>query len=430
MSLEDGFQAAARFGLGPRPGELSSIGTDARGWLAQQLRDPAVPELVRIPADERGRTRSIIRSAADAEMRRQQLRQAYRQQSARRFLAHVRTQRPFYERQVMFWSNHFTVSIQRPVVAGLVNAFELEAIRPHVGGRFADMLLAVARHPAMLLYLDNAQSVGPDSWLGRRRGKSLNENLGREMMELHTLGVDGGYTQADVIALSRILTGWSLAREGGRPVAEFEFHAVMHEPGPKTLLGRTFGEGGEEEMLAGHPSTARFIATKLARHYVADDPPPTVVERVAARFAETNGHLPSVMQTLIDCDETWRHPFQKVKNSYEYCVSTFRALGHEPNDRQSLGSLAALDYRVFAAPSPAGYPDEASAWAAPDAVMKRIDWAHALALRFERYLDPRRLAADVFGPALSASTREAISGAPSAAEGLALLLVSPEFQRR
>jgi len=436
MPLESAFHAATRFGLGPKPGELARIGKDPRGWLKEQLRSPVVPDLVRSAEDERATTRLFGRSAKEAGIRREELVRVYRDQSARRFRAHVRTDQPFYERQVLFWSNHFTVSIQRPVIAGLVNAYELEAIRPHIGGTFQDMLLAVARHPAMLLYLDNAQSVGPDSRLGVRRGKNINENLGRELMELHTLGVDGGYTQEDVIALARILTGWSLARRERAIVAEFEFHEFMHEPGPKTLLGRTFDQGGMAEgiaaltMLARHPSTARFIATKLTRHYVADDPPPGVVERLASVFVETDGHLPSVMSALVDCEEAWLHPLEKFKNSYEYCVATFRALAYEPDERQSLGSLRALDYRVFDAPSPAGYPDVASAWAAPDAVRKRIDWAYTLARRFERYVDPRSQAAEAIGPVLSPRTRQAVAEAPSAAEGLALLLVSPELQRR
>jgi uncharacterized protein (DUF1800 family) len=436
MSLEAAFHAAARFGLGPRPGELERIGGDPRGWLKEQLRNPTVPDPARIPAEERAKTRLFGRFAKQAGISRKDLARVYVEQSARRFQAHVRTDQPFYERQVMFWSNHFTVSIQRPIVAGLVNAFELEAIRPHVAGTFTDMLLAVAQHPAMLLYLDNAESVGPDSRLGRRRGKSINENLGREMMELHTLGVDGGYTQADVVALARILTGWSLARKDGRIVAEFAFHEFMHEPGPKVLLGRTFDQGGMEEgvaamkMLAAHPSTARFVATKLARHYVADDPPAKIVEQLSGTFIESGGHLPSVMSALVDCDEAWAQPLQKLKNSYEYCVSTFRGLGREPDARQSLGSLRALDYRVFAAPSPAGYPDVASAWASPDAVMKRIDWSYALAERFERYVDPRSQAREIIGPVMSAGTRQAVARAPSGAEGLALFLVSPEFQRR
>jgi len=436
MSLETAFHATTRFGLGARPGELAHIAGDPRGWLKEQLQSPSVPDRVRIPESERSRTRLVGRSARQAGVQRQELLRVYLDQSARRFQAHVRTSQPFYERQVMFWSNHFTVSVQRPVVAGLVNAYELEAIRPHVGGRFEDMLVDVARHPAMLLYLDNAESVGPDSRVGMRRARSINENLGREMMELHTLGVDGGYTQDDVIGLSRILTGWSLARSNGSIVGEFEFEPRMHEPGPKRLLGRVFAQGGLEEgiaamkMLAGHASTAHFLATKLTRHYVADDPPAAVVDRLARTFRDTNGHLPSVMSALVDCDEAWQHPLEKFKDSYEYCVSAFRALGYEPDAKQSLGSLRALDYRVFAASSPAGYPDVASAWAAPDAVMKRIDWSYALSRRFERSVDPRNQAADIAGPVLSQTTRQAVANASSGAEGLALFLVSPEFQRR
>jgi len=183
-------------------------------------------------------------------------------------------------------------------------------------------------------------------------------------------------------------------------------------------------------LLAAHPSTARFLATKLARHYVADDPPPAVVARLAGTFLATGGHLPSVMRALVDCDEAWQHPLQKLKTSYEYCVSAFRALGFEPDARQSLGSLLALDYRVFAAPSPAGDPDAASAWAAPSAVMKRIEWSYELGRRFAPHVDPRQQASEILGAVLSPDTREAVAQASSRAEGLALLLASPEFQRR
>jgi uncharacterized protein (DUF1800 family) len=297
------------------------------------------------------------------------------------------------------------------------------------------MVLATARHPAMLIYLDNVQSIGPNSIAGQRRGKGLNENYARELMELHTLGVDGGYTQADVISLAKILTGWSFDRSGGEVRLAYAFQPRMHEPGNKSLLGYTFREAGEQEgiiaidMLAKHPSTARHIATKLARHFIADDPPASAVETIAATFQGSEGYMPMVMEAVIKCKEAWQ-PYTKVKNPYEYAVSAFRLMGTEPPDaKHVVGNLEALNFRAFNASSPAGYADTASAWVSPDAVTKRIEWAHRFAQRFPGNADPLQLA-EAGIPAISDTTAETIKRAASGKDGLAFLLASPEFMRR
>ncbi|HVY99810.1 MAG TPA: DUF1800 family protein, partial [Dongiaceae bacterium] len=276
--------AANRFGLGARPGELAAIGGDPKGWLKAQLAPAnAIPAAVAALSGTAARLDALptaMGGGADAQKNvilaaLKMARQDYPQDAAARLQAAIATDTPLVERLVAFWSNHFTVSAMRPVVAGLIGPFEAEAIRPNLFGRFVDLLKAATFHPAMLLYLDNATSVGPDSRAGQRRGRGLNENLARELMELHTLGVDGGYSQADVTELAKILTGWTIHRPNipERAIAATRGSAVfvtpIHQPGPKSLLGETYREDGPREaeaaldMLAAHPSTAKFIATKL-----------------------------------------------------------------------------------------------------------------------------------------------------------------------
>ncbi len=441
MSGEAAFQAAARFGLGARVDELRRIDSDPRGWLTEQLHNPRIPEAVTVRHGGDRLVRKVVngvrkRMLGDAENAAVAMKDVYIAETGARFAAQIRSEQPFVERMVLFWSNHFTVSVQKPVIAGLANRYEVEAIRPHLNGRFEDMLLAVASHPAMLFYLDNVQSFGPNSRVGRRRGRGLNENLAREILELHTLGVDGGYGQADVIALAEILTGWTLARGRNGPRIQFRFQPAVHEPGTKTLLGRRFPEDGEQEgvaalrMLARHPATARRVAEKLSRHYIADQPPPETVARLSRAYLDSDGHLPTVMEALIDTDSAWRPPLTKLKTPYEFALSALRLTDIEPTPRQTVMGLEALNFRAFNAPSPEGYPDTAQSWAAPDAIKKRIEWAHKLAQRVPARTDPMHLAAQAIGPVMSPTTRQTIARAASGKDGVALLLASPEFQRR
>jgi uncharacterized protein (DUF1800 family) len=450
----DAFQASVRFGLGLRPGENQAIGNDPRGWLKAQLEHPEIPPEVAPFKDQSEAAKALVafytgkkqqkdmpkagkgEDMAKGETKLRLVRQAFMHETALRLLAHQRSTQPYIERLVMFWSNHFTVSVQKPVVSGLAHNYEVEAIRPHVTGRFADMLKAVVRHPAMLTYLDNAQSIGPNSRAGQRRNKGLNENLAREILELHTLGVNGGYSQNDVIALAKILTGWGLSRKGDSFEPRFAFAPQTHEPGSKTLLGKTYAEDGEAEGvkalddLANHPATARFIATKLVRHFVADTPPQAAIDKLASVFQATMGDLRAVSQALIDLPMVWATPLVKFKTPYEYVVSTFRLLSFEPDQKQALGALESLNYRVFNAASPAGYADTSTAWAGPDAVMKRIEWARALTRKLSNDIDPKALADMAFGPVMREETRFVIAGAETARDGVAFLLSSPEFQRR
>jgi uncharacterized protein (DUF1800 family) len=349
--------------------------------------------------------------------------------------AAVESETPLIERLTRFWSNHFTVSAIRPPVHTLVGAFEREAIRPHVTGKFSDLLLAAERHPAMLLYLDQAESIGPDSPAGQRLNRGLNENLAREMLELHTLGVDGGYTQADVEALARILTGWSIAGLKQPDPGHFRFYPQLHEPGPQLLLGKSYAAGGSEQGeaaltdLAAHPATARHIATKLARHFIADDPPADAVQRIAHVFRETQGDLQRVTAAVIGEQAAWT-PFAKVRSPEELMIAACRATGFVPPAPFILQILHALDQQPFFASQPSGWPDRASAWIGPEAVLHRIESGQRLAARLPDPPEPTALIEAVFGDALPDDTAQAVRRAPTRRDALALLIASPEFQRR
>lgn len=346
----------------------------------------------------------------------------------------------FVERLVAFWSNHFCISASKGefnrILAG---AFEREAIRPHVLGRFGDMLKAVEQHPAMLFYLDNQQSLGPQSRAGLNRKRGLNENLAREIMELHTLGVGGGYTQADVTSLARIITGWTFAgREGriGTP-GTFVFFANFHEPGPQTLLGRSYEDNGVMQGeaaladLGGHPSTAKFIAAKFARHFVADDPPPALVAKLERSFKTSDGDLRAFATTLVEADESWTAPLTKIRSPYEFLVAAGRMFARVPEDPQRyLGSLNLLGQPLWAPQGPNGFPDTNAAWAAPENIRLRLDIAAQIATRAGETTDPADWLATIAGDAASPDTRTTIARAESRQQAFALVLMSPEFQRR
>ncbi|MFL9841416.1 DUF1800 domain-containing protein [Sphingomonas sp. ST-64] len=385
---------------------------------------------------------------------RQQGRDHYMTAVGARAQAAVASDTPFVERLVHFWANHFAVSADKVTMIGLTGAFEFDAIRPHVLGSFRDMLHAVERHPAMLLYLDQAQSVGPNSPLGTafarrqaRRQIGLNENLAREILELHTLGVRTGYSQTDVTEFARAMTGWSVAGLGRGPAARmtgtegepgrFIFASRLHEPGARTILGKSYAQQGERQAaavlddLAVHPATAKHIATKLARHFAGDDPPATLVGKLEAAFLKSGGDLPTVYRALIDAPEAWVAQPVKFRTPWEWSISAMRALGTQEIPAQAVvGLMNQLGQPIWRPGSPAGYDDIAASWAGPDAVMRRVEAAERLAARTRETIDARVRAATLFPDALSATTQQAIARAESPAQGVALMLVSPEFLRR
>jgi len=428
--------AAIRFGLGPRLGEPPP--EDPRRWLLGQLGapDPLPPgpsaaDGLRARHEEleaRSRNGGMVERNGPAAVL---LRAELMAWGSRRLTA---TQ-PFRERLVDFWMNHFTASRRVGIVAPIVGAFEREAIRPHVTGRFETMLLAVARHPAMLLYLNADSSVGPESAFGRRTGRGLNENLAREILELHTLSPAGGYTQGDVTEFARILTGWSVAQRA-EPFG-FVFRPQTHEPGAKRLLGRSFEEGeagGEAALrfLAAQPATHRHLAVKLARHFVADDPPPAAIRAVEAALRDSGGDLGAAAQALVGLEAAWATPLGKLRTPIDHVLAAGRAIGlpaDPPGPGLVYGGTAALGQPLWTAPQPDGWADRAEAWATPEALMRRVDWVNTIAGRAQR-LDPREVAETALGPLARAETVDAMARAGSVRDALTLLLACPEFMRR
>lgn len=460
--------AVTRFGLGARPGELARVASDPRGWLLGQIRPAGADQpqtdaessAVRIQAFRAYQTERRDMRRADAEgdetaADRDPVRIAarmLREGTAVDFLARARlaatTPAGFRERWTLFWANHFTVSAVKLITATVAGPFEQEAIRPHVFGRFEDLLVASTMHPAMLLYLDQAQSVGPGSRAAevlKRRprpnggGGGLNENLAREILELHTVGLGGGYSQADVTEFARALTGWSVGglREAEARQGRFVFRVATHEPGARTVMGRTYADGEVEQAgailkdLAAHPATARHLVRKIARHFVADDPPPALVGRLESAWTATGGDLAAVARALVEAPEAWDPAPAKFKTPYEFLISSWRAIGGQPGAIEHLAPpLNALGQRPFSAPSPKGWDETAATWAAPDAIIKRMTWAEGFSAVVAGELDPDVVARDALGARLSDPVRKAVARAESRQEALSILLMSPEFQRR
>ncbi len=344
----------------------------------------------------------------------------------------------FHERLVMFWMNHFAVSVKKSQLCAITaGAFEREAIRPHIFGKFLDLTLSVESHPCMLEYLDNQQSVGPNSMANRNGKRGLNENLAREIMELHTLGVGSGYTQADVTAFAKVITGWSFDRNGRRgPVGAFTFDERAHEPGGQTIMGKRYSQEGVKQGVAvitdlcRHPATATHIATKLARHFVADNPPPALVARLAKTFTDTDGDLGEVSKALITAPEAWTPTLLKVRSPNEYLCALIRATGVSLKPNAITGDLTNMGQALWQPSGPNGYPDTVAAWASPEGIAARMEVVSALAHRAEPSLDPRTFAESHLGALLSDHTRDAISRAETVPQGLSLVFLSPEFMRR
>jgi uncharacterized protein (DUF1800 family) len=422
--------ALVRFGLGSNGAEPPP--SDPSAWLLNQLHQPDSPWPGPVPSTAEGL--AALRSDRDNKPPpgQSQSRALYQAQGLAAVGRAVTTKTPFRERLVWFWTNHFTISLRHGRCAAVAGAFVQEAIRPHVTGRFQDMLLAVMRHPAMLVYLDNAGSVGPDSMGGLQSHRGLNENLARECLELHTVSPDAGYTQADVTSFARILTGWSIELKNDPP--GFVFRPRIHEPSEQMLMGRSFpdGEAGGIEasrFLANHPATHRFLATKLVRHFVADTPPPGAVRRIEGILRDTGGDLGAASAGLVGLNDTWI-PGGKIRTPLDLVVASFRALD-VPVDPSPpfLAILSGLGQPLWSAPAPNGWPDTAADWSGPEAMMRRIDWAFAVSARIGDR-DPAAIADQCLGPLCRPATRDAMIHAASRREAMTLLLTSPEFQRR
>lgn len=429
--------AALRFGLGPRPD--SPPPGDPGGWLLAQLvapPDPATPpqgwEQEPTLADAMALRQQDQRSPLPGgQGNRGRTLFALEQRAYVGRL--VETPTPFRERLVAFWANHFAVSGRDGNTAPFLGDYIRHAIRPHVTGPFAALLKAAIHHPAMLAYLNQGSSVGPDSPAGRRSGRGLNENLAREVLELHTLSPAAGYTQADVTEFARLLTGLQVDRDPRNPGGVFRLSA--HQPGDKTVMGQVFppGEASVEaalDWLAVHPATHRHLAFKLARHFVADEPPPAVVNRLAGVLRDTRGDLGAVSRELVALPEAWSPPLSKLRNPTELFVAALRAMGAGADRAElAVNGGAALGHPIWSPGAPNGWPDVGAAWIHPEGMLLRLDRLHAFTGRFSR--NPAREALEVaLGPLASDQTREAVLRAGSNRDALTLLLGSPEFQRR
>jgi len=460
--------ALHRFGLGPRAGSISAIASDPRGAVLAELARPQAGQIADADLQSSGAAnRAVFENNAErlarqrvAQKRRREAmqdgmqgadmaaeppadaepagevplpQQIYVREAKARYDAAFAAEIGFVERLVWFWSNHFCVNADTTVMAG---AYEREAIRPHVLGRFADLLLAADGHPAMLLYLNNAASIGPNSVAGINRERGLNENLAREILELHTLGVRTIYDQADVTNFAKVLTGWTIFQTATDPDrgGEFLFNRRMHEPGPQTVVGKVYAQGGVEQGravladLARQPATARHVAVKLVRHFVADEPPPVLVELLARRFADTDGDLKEVATALVGAPEAWAPERSKLKRPGEWLVAGRRATGLPGDARLTTRASFGLGEPLWRPSAPTGFSDDSATWL--DGLPQRLAVANRFAQRVAERVDMDSLVDTALGPLASAETRRAVATAESKPQALALLLMAPEFQRR
>jgi uncharacterized protein (DUF1800 family) len=475
--------ALHRFGFGPRAGSIAALASDPRGALLAELDRPNVGQIANAGLLASGQINRVAfefnqerQAKQRLEVRRKEAEAAKRsaegavlddaameksmeaksmeapapaappnpppqtpmqenfvREARAHYDAAINAEIGFVERLVWFWSNHFCVNADTTVMAG---AYEREAIRPHVLGRFVDMLLAAESHPAMLIYLDNAQSTGPNSVTGINNNRGLNENLAREILELHTLGVRTVYTQEDVTSFAKVITGWTILPTATNPQhgGEFLYHPRMHEPGAQTVLGKSYRDTGMEQGravlidLARHPATAKHIATKLARHFIADEPPPALVERLSQRFIETEGDLWQVSKALLAAPESWSPERAKIKRPSEWNVAMRRAAGFSGLPGPMLQGANRLGEPLWRPPAPKGFSDHNDAWL--DGLAHRLDSANVFAQNTAERLDPNAVMETGLGPLASPQTRQAVARAENKAQALTFVIMAPEFQRR
>ena len=452
-----------RLAFGPTLEELRRIKTiGEERYISEQLDPDQIPEPIELrwrvaqldtlklnPVQLRqlyGPVRNLRGFKPNPELekaQRERVRLILRDASEARVLRAVLSARQLQEVLVDFWFNHFNVFSGKGLDDVWIGSYEQQAIRPFVLGRFRDLLFATTKHPAMLVYLDNALSTAPGSRGARGRQKGLNENFAREVMELHTLGADGGYTQEDVVTLARVLTGWGINPPDARALPEHAavFDGARHDYSPKVFLGHSLESRGKAEgeealdILARSPATARHISFKLTQYFVADEPPPALVERLAARFLETDGNIREVLRTLFNSGEFWNSKGDKYKTPYEFVISAVRAAGVAVgNVRPLLGAMDQLGMPLFGCLTPDGYKNTQEAWLGPDATTRRISFAAGLSrgdiklAGTAQPIDAARLEA-IFGSTFSDNTWAAVKDAAKELRA-ALILGSPDFMRR
>ena len=453
VSLSKAFIAVNRFGYGAIGNELSEAKKNPQKWVKSQLQTitfnddlPSSEQILKAHAVYQKQKKQQKRMLAEGvtpndenKAVKQFARQSYLKFSTKAVSKAVNSQHSVSWRLLDFFSNHFSVTASGRLMVGLAATLEREAIAPNMLGQFDDLLLAVTQHPAMLVYLNNERSFGQHSRIGKRRKKGLNENLAREILELHTLGVNGGYSQNDVTELAKGITGWSITNFRKEDGKGFVFRSNGHEPGERALLGKKYRQEGVNQgkamlfALANHPHTAKFVCTKLVHHFVSEQPLPALVADMVKTWHKTTGNIRAVLETMFENEHAWQETFQKYKTPRELVISAYRAVATDEYSKKALlAALTHLGQKPFSAGSPAGFSDEKKDWLSANSVMTRIDWV-SLAARKAKQKNTETLIAHTFGlrnENLNSLTYSTVMSAESRQQGLALLLLSPEFQWR
>jgi uncharacterized protein (DUF1800 family) len=448
--------AVNRFGYGAKKDELSNAKADPQKWIKSQLLpisfDNSQPsshdvfiaheqyiqqkKQAREQSKNQNKAKEKKSSQSENKMINNSPRKALHSMSVDTLEQAIQSSHSVSWRLLDFFSNHFSLTANGRLMAGLAATLEREAIAPNLLGNFEDMLLAVEQHPAMLIYLNNEKSYGPNSRIAKKRKVGLNENLAREIMELHTLGVNGGYTQADVIELAKGITGWSVKNGKKKYGTGFIFRATGHEPGTRTLLGKKYSQKditqGQQMLrdLAMHPATAKYVCFKIAHHFVSETPSVALLSKMEETWLNTGGNIKQVMISLFDAEEAWQPSAQKYKTPREFVISTFRALGTKTSNNKSLLNwLTNLGQQPFNAGSPAGYSDNKDDWLGASALMARVDWSMMMS-GYRKKLNTEKIMTTALGESVSQHTYQTVMRAESRQQALTLLLMSPEFQRR
>jgi len=433
--------AVNRFGYGARPGEVNEASKDPERWLINQLKpvqfSQSLPDSSEIATKIKALRKKIKKEKKSAESKsaeRKYYRETIRSLTADGITQAILSDNSINWRLLDFFSNHFSVTAQGKIKA-LAPTLEREAIAPNLYGNFEDLLLAVIQHPVMLLYLNNESSFGPQSRFGQKKNKGMNENLAREILELHTLGVNGGYLQQDVTELARAITGWGINNPKRNDGIGFFYRQYGHQPGRRVLLGKKYPDTGVKQGehmlkdLARHPSTANYVCNKLAHHFISDEPDPVLVKKLVNTWTKTNGNIREVMISMIRAEESWHETSEKFKTPREFVISAYRAVGRKKLKPQNLlGSMTRLGQQPFNAGSPAGFSDEQKDWDGSSALMKRIDWSMLVSGQMKGNV--KKLMTRTLSDAVSENTFNRVSRAESRKQAYTLLLMSPEFQRR
>ncbi len=447
--------AVNRFGYGARGNELIKAKANPRKWLESQLKEieftdglPSSDEVFlaygkfqqqkKLLKKQKKKENTTKNKREDKQnmMRNNAARRTYVKMSSIALKQAINSEHSVSWRLLDFFSNHFSVSSKGRLMLGLSPTLEREAIAPNLLGNFSDLLLAVMQHPAMIIYLNNEKSFGANSRLAKKRKVGLNENLAREIMELHTLGVNGGYRQNDVIELAKAMTGWSVKRPKKEHGSGFVFREYGHEPGNRTLLGKNYAQRGIQQGqqmlrdLAMHPTTANYVCKKIAHHFVSESVQQSLIDKMQKTWLDNQGNIKKVMRTLFNASEAWLTTPQKFKTPREFVISAYRAIAPNTiNDKNLINSLNNLGQKPFNAGSPAGFSDDESDWLGASALIARIEWSSLLSAKVKN-INTAHIMANSLGASVSSNTYQMVMRAESRQQANTLFLMSPEFQRR